>query len=92
MLMFPARESWIHHCMASYLPPVQTALWTPSFIGWAVERYRPNRPKYTSPYTPTSRLKIGNRSFFHSAPVLWNSFTSDLSHDTLLITSLLHLY
>jgi len=28
----------------------------------------------------TSRLQIANRSFYHSAPVLWNSLPSDLSH------------
>ena len=28
----------------------------------------------------TSRLKIANRSFGHSAPVLWNSLPSDLRH------------
>jgi len=26
----------------------------------------------------TSRLKIANRSYYHSAPVLWNNFPSDL--------------
>jgi hypothetical protein len=28
----------------------------------------------------TSRLKIGNRSFGHSAPVLWNNLPSELRH------------
>jgi len=45
-----------------------------------------------SPPSLTSRLKIANRSFCHSAPVLWNSLPSDLRHVAYLIMSLLHLY
>jgi len=28
----------------------------------------------------TSRFKIANRSYYHSAPVLWDNFLSDLRH------------
>jgi hypothetical protein len=40
-----------------------------------------NRPSHTS------RLKISNRSFYHSAPVLWNSLPPDLRHFTHHLTS-----
>jgi len=28
----------------------------------------------------TSRLKIANRSYYHSAPVMWNNLPSDIRH------------
>jgi len=45
-----------------------------------------NRPSFTS------RLKIANRSFYHSAPVLWNNLPSHLGYVRLFITSPLLLF
>jgi len=44
--------------------------------------YRCTRSSFITISRPplTSRLKIANRSYYHSAPVLWNNLPSDLRH------------
>jgi len=51
-----------------------------SFIPFTSFYYRPSFLITLSRYFLTSRIKIANTSFPRSAPVLWNSLTSDLRH------------
>jgi len=73
----------IYQNWSTFLPPLSPFIPFTSFylVSYLITLTRPSL---------TSRLKIANRSFYHSAPVLWNNLPSHLVR--LFITSLLLLF